>query len=337
MPCLADVAPKSAWNHKVRASVIVGHSSGGIRLRLPLLVSLSLALVSAGCDRAAPDVSPTHADERATRRKVKRACGSAQAFDRLKALAFEQAARARGAGSPALVRLAAESVIRMEEPAAKSHDLALDIVTCTGHLVLELPPGAETAFGGARRLEADVEYTAQEAADGSGLIYQLRGAEPIVRRLAGVARQPGIEPVAARMPPARSATPAPRGTAAGPVPGPSLTPPRPGPSRPAARGTGAVVQDDEALNSRPSFDCDYARSRVERLICTNTHLAANDRAMSSIFNDALMTADRRTRSALQASRDRFLAFRDRCSDEACVAQAYQDRIDEIRDIAEGRY
>ena len=33
------------------------------------------------------------------------------------------------------------------------------------------------------------------------------------------------------------------------------------------------------------------------------------------------------------SRDRFLAYRERCGDEDCVAQAYVDRIDEIADIA----
>jgi uncharacterized protein len=39
--------------------------------------------------------------------------------------------------------------------------------------------------------------------------------------------------------------------------------------------------------------------------------------------------------ALRASRDRWLAFRNRCPSASCVAQAYRDRLDEIADIAGG--
>ena len=42
------------------------------------------------------------------------------------------------------------------------------------------------------------------------------------------------------------------------------------------------------------------------------------------------------RGSTWRTRDRFLAYRDRCPDEACVAEAYRDRMDEIRDIATDR-
>lgn len=54
--------------------------------------------------------------------------------------------------------------------------------------------------------------------------------------------------------------------------------------------------------------------------------------MSSQFYSAMAEGGRRTRAELRRSRDRFLAFRERCRSEACIATAYQDRMREIRDI-----
>ena len=54
--------------------------------------------------------------------------------------------------------------------------------------------------------------------------------------------------------------------------------------------------------------------------------------MSSLFYSALADADPTTRRELRRTRDRFLAYRDRCGSDACVAEAYDGRMDEIRDI-----
>jgi uncharacterized protein len=43
-------------------------------------------------------------------------------------------------------------------------------------------------------------------------------------------------------------------------------------------------------------------------------------------------ADPRTRAELRRTRDRFLAYRERCGSEACVAEAYDGPDAEIRDI-----
>lgn len=73
------------------------------------------------------------------------------------------------------------------------------------------------------------------------------------------------------------------------------------------------------------------------MVCADPGLARADRAMSSEFYAALANADPETRQALRRSRDRFLGFRDRCDSAGCVAQAYSDRIAEIRDISSGAY
>ena len=322
------------------------------------------AVALGGCGSTEPKV-PGSAEraakaEQADARRLKRACGSTETYDRLKEVAFEEAARVRKAGSPSLDRLAAGSVVRMERPVVKSRDEALNVTVCSGRLVLELPPGAENAFDGDRRLEADVEYAAQEAVDGSGLVYQMDGAEPIVYRLATVGLTRGMGPAMAETQVAAAPPVAPAPPVAAPVPVPAREPPpAPRPAAPVARTAPApaartappprVIRpappEDEArvpreyaparAASRPSFNCQRARSRVERMVCGSDDLARADRAMSSTFYAALARADDETRAELRSCRDRFLRFRDRCGSEACVAQAYADRTAEIRDMADG--
>ena len=76
--------------------------------------------------------------------------------------------------------------------------------------------------------------------------------------------------------------------------------------------------------------------RLGRLKLTTEGLAERDRRMSSIYYSALAGADGSTRRRLRASRDRFLRYRENCPNAACIAQAYRDRMDEIRDIAADR-
>lgn len=88
-------------------------------------------------------------------------------------------------------------------------------------------------------------------------------------------------------------------------------------------------------SSRPSFNCRHAGTRGERMVCSSDRLARLDREMSSQFYTELARSGPGTRSELRRSRDRFLAYRDRCTSEQCIADAYRDRMNEIADIAEG--
>ena len=60
-------------------------------------------------------------------------------------------------------------------------------VNCSGSLSLDLPPGV-AAVGGRRTLTADIDYTVQPAADGSGDVVLLRNADAIIAPLATLAR-----------------------------------------------------------------------------------------------------------------------------------------------------
>ena len=318
------------------------------------------------------------AEERAsdTNRRMARACASEATFSRLKDLVFEGAREVHNAQSPLLDRVASVAVLRMEEPVLLSRDEELNVTVCGGRMVLDLPPGIEPAFGGRRKLAARVEYSAQAAADDSGMVYQMTGAEPIVFRLAAfeLAQRGGRTPAPAAAQPASdvAAAPAPPAT---PEPAPPVlepappTPPRPAVVRPepepvlrprsvekaataarprpvekAAPAPRPVEKEAPERRaeapaepaaarpaaSRPSFNCRYARSRVEKMICGSTSLAALDRQMSSLYYSSVAAADPGTKSAIRRSRDAFLGTRDRCSSEGCVAEVYRARIAEIR-------
>ncbi len=290
----------------------------------------------------------------ARRAQLLDACASSLTYDRLKELAFDEAIRIRNADPVNLDTLATHSVVRMERPIVKSRDEDLNVTICRGRFVLELPPGAERGFGGDRRLVADIEYAAQAAADGSGLVYQMEGADPIIYKLAafdlqGHAYRPPAPVAETRLAQAETVPqpavvePAPPNTPRGvrpPAPAPKPRPIAPKPSpKIAASSTPAPAAEPRhaAVRAKPSFNCRYARTRSEKEVCGNHRLAALDRSMSSLFYSALSDADAQRRAELRRTRDRFLSYRERCRDEACVADAYQGRMEEIRDImAEGQ-
>lgn len=308
------------------------------------------AVLAAGlsaCDwmeKKDPPGLKTEAEQLAEKQaRLRRACASDATYDRLKELAFDEATRIRGGDPRALDNLATYSVVRMEQPLVKSRDDTLNVTVCQGRFILELPPGAENAFDGQRRLAAEIEYAAQEAADGSGMVYQMDGAEPIVYRLAtaGTGRTRMAEAQLPPAPPPVAATPAlPRPSAAAEAQRDVPAEPQQRQSSPAPE-TPTWTQVAERKIERtdpgrtaasPSFNCARGRSRSERMVCGSGELAALDRRMSSQFYSALADADADTRRSLRNSRDRFLARRERCADEACVASAYQERMAEIADI-----
>ena len=332
------------------------------------LTSVLMLITLGACDWTKPKVPD--AEQRGAQRKqadarrLRQACGSAETYDRLKAFVFDEANRLKAGRTAMLDRVEANTTVRMEDPVAVSRDEQLDVTVCRGRLVLDLPPGVEDAFNGARQLKAEVEYAAQAAADGSGLVYQMKAAEPIIYRLAtltlpaagtdtAVASTSVPAPASPETPPAAASTdtavasiaspprPAPRPEPASPprpasrpepAPPPRARPPRDDPPAPRVEEPAPLPASRERAEA-PSFSCARVTGRVLRTICGDASLSALDRRMSSSFYAALADSDPGTRATLRASRDRFLRYRDRCPTSACIAQTYQDRMAEIRDIA----
>ncbi len=317
-------------------------------LRKALLVAAGAATLLGGCDWMKKKEAPA-AKSRAElaseqRERIRKACASDATYDRLKELVFDEAARIRNSDSRDLDPLAASAVVRMEEPVVKSRDDTLNVTVCTGRFILELPPGAENAFDGKRRLDAQVEYAAQAAVDGSGLVYQMDGAEPIIYRLATFGMKGGPLPKIAAatpqpVPTAPPAEPVLMSPVDEPAPRPAPKPaPRPAP-KPTPRATERPVVAAPApatrVTVRPSFNCRYAKTRTEKMICSSPQLAAQDRAMASLYYDLMANADSATKGHLRRSRDSFLGSRERCRSESCVGSTYASRMAELRNIGRG--
>lgn len=78
----------------------------------------------------------------------------------------------------------------------------------------------------------------------------------------------------------------------------------------------------------PSFNCRYARSTSERIVCGDPEIAALDRRLNAAFEDAIASGvDRRT---LRREQDRWLGEREAAApDPDAVADVYRRRIDEL--------
>ena len=146
--------------------------------------ALLLGMALSGCSKLKQNDPGEVRHERVEAKRQQDACASPNAYDRLKGLLFDRAIAAHQGDRAALDSLADYSFVRMEAPVVKSWDAALDLTRCSGRLILEVPAGARQAFGGEQHLHADIDYSAQAAADGNGFVYQMKGAEPIVEQLA---------------------------------------------------------------------------------------------------------------------------------------------------------
>lgn len=121
-----------------------------------------------------------------------------------------------------------------------------------------------------------------------------------------------------------------------PAPAPVITPapqPAPAPERDIAEAVPAPRPQ-----TQPSFQCRYAGTRAERMICGDEQLATLDRRLDRAFDRAVSSGV--PYRALRNEQDDWLSIREdaaRRSPEA-VASVYRQRIRELNAIAdEGRY
>jgi uncharacterized protein YecT (DUF1311 family) len=236
-------------------------------------------------------------------------CSSNATYAAIKHELFRRAAQLRGSGQSAYDQLAGYAVVRMDNPVMESEGSASGAVNCSGSLSLDLPPGV-AANGGRRTLAADIDYSV----DPNGNVV-VHNADSIIAPLATLARV------------AQPATPAETNEAAE------------APEANVAAAESANVQPGAQTGypGRPSFDCSKANSRGEIAICSDSGLSALDLNMATQYRRALSSADPPQRELLERTGNRFLAYRDRCANRQCIADAYLGRMREIRDIMEDRW
>ena len=84
-----------------------------------------------------------------------------------------------------------------------------------------------------------------------------------------------------------------------------------------------------ARGSGPSFNCRYARTAAERMVCSEPELADADRRLNAAYEDAI--ASGADRASLRLEQDRWLAVREGAApDPNAVRDVYERRIQELR-------
>ena len=292
---------------RVNPTVLAATALGALIL---LIVAM---MVFAG--RNGDDDRLTGDEVTASRQDPEQRCSNRATYDQIKRELFSRAAALRGSDKTVFGNIAGYSTVRMEAPALRDENAETDAVTCNGALTLDLPPGV-AVVGGRRSLSADVLYTIQPAADGSGDVVTLANADDIITPLATLARtQAPTDATVNEVEPANEIAVEPAAPA---------DPLAPRPESPTATAS-------------PSFDCSAARTSGEIAVCNDAGLAALDRRMAAQFASAMSNANAEQRANLQRTRDSFLRFRDGCPDNACIAETYRGRIREIRDIMLGTW
>jgi outer membrane biosynthesis protein TonB len=136
-----------------------------------------------------------------------------------------------------------------------------------------------------------------------------------------------------------------------PAPAPLSGPPKPSPQTKSSqtrkptsvvsaakpRRRAAEPPPAEVATAKPSFNCRYARTGGEIEVCRDPGLASLDREMSSQYYGAIAAASPGQKALLERTRKHFLAYRDSCGSDACIADAYRGRMREIADIMTGRW
>lgn len=310
---------------------------GGLLLLGAILFGLTLTRSGPGSD--AISSAENDGKEEASAADPEARCAAPATYDLIKRELFRQAAATRGSGEAVFTQLPSYATLRVANPVLREQDEGLERVSCTANASLDLPPGL-AVVGGRRTLTANIGYNLQPSADNSGEVVTLTGAEGITVPLATLARIGGANSSpadSAPVPEVREA-PAPDDSTAAPQP---PAPPPPEAARPAdaaperAPPPPAVIPPSAGV--RPSFNCARARTRGEVAVCNSSELAALDRQMANFYQTAYRGAEPQARALLERTRTRFLAFRDRCGNNSCIADAYRGRITEIRDIVDGRW
>ncbi|WP_191002144.1 lysozyme inhibitor LprI family protein [Cupriavidus pauculus] len=85
----------------------------------------------------------------------------------------------------------------------------------------------------------------------------------------------------------------------------------------------------ETTSRGPSFDCDRASTRIEKIICADAKLSSLDAVMVDAYKAAIARTSDKDALKKQQSDWRH-KVRDACGDDACLSSAYQQRISSLR-------
>jgi uncharacterized protein len=95
-----------------------------------------------------------------------------------------------------------------------------------------------------------------------------------------------------------------------------------------------LIVASASVFASPSFDCAKTSTSVEKTICGSETLQKLDSALASNYRDMLEAGDDLPGGAKDLKQDQkaWVAKRNVCTSEKCLADMYRTRIDEICDI-----
>jgi uncharacterized protein YecT (DUF1311 family) len=166
----------------------------------------------------------------------------------------------------------------------------------------------------------NVTFSRQPSADGKSFVFSYESSDPVPQsvRLAGALQTLTALP----------ASPSDQASADTPVAVSSAAPvDAAAPS--ADNGGNPALQ---SVPAHPSFDCSKASSVDERMICSNSQLAAADVRLMGLYRQKLASAGAGSAEEAglkQSQRDWIKNVRSTCSTDACLAKAYDDRLNEL--------
>jgi len=251
-----------------------------------LLLAIGVALLLQG--RSGGDDRLTGNEVAATGEDPEQRCSGQATYDRIKRELFRRAAEVRGSDQSAFDRIGSYSSLRVEAPILRDDNRSVGSVTCSATFWLDLPPGV-AVVGGRTSLSAEILYTIQPAADGSGTVITLANAEEIITPLATLARTGAPASASDEAIAGGEVEPAEPSDPLAPLP-----PPAPAPPAPAA----PAAPDAARPSASPSFNCANARTAGEIAVCRSPALAALDRSMAAQYSAAIASADPARRAIL---------------------------------------
>jgi len=273
-------------------------------------------------------------------------CAAMDTAAEIKNLVFEQAEKQTSASNRlALTQLAKQAYLRIEAPLLDSYDEDSKKTTCSGQLHLTLPAGAVRNLGDTSDLAASVKYSAQPTPDHLAMTYQVSGVDVLISGVAGadisewasklqpigMPAEGAPTPVGAPAP--ESATPP--QAVAGVTPVPAIqVPTTPIPTQPGGPGPRpvATVKRAPPIAGAPTSSayaglpllprCQWARSYVDRTICGDPVLEAEDRRIAAMYRAALAQDDSgEVRRVAQSEH----AAREGCQDRDCILEWFRQR------------
>jgi uncharacterized protein YecT (DUF1311 family) len=88
---------------------------------------------------------------------------------------------------------------------------------------------------------------------------------------------------------------------------------------------------------KPSFDCTKASTRAEKMVCGNSELATLDQEMATNYKKAIdaVKENNYSKNELKNEQIAWLKTLKLCPDEACLAQSYKQRNNDLRSYFAG--